>query len=378
VAEVQIVEKKPAVQKLATTTGVITVDFGTTVDLKRIDRHVKSMFSEIISKVKSKEEELYDLVKATVSGIEEQVMIEYQKIAIKEEIELLSSKAQSFEYYFDYSKVLLEQYSELVPDLDNRVIGEQKMMVNDEKLDDFQLIVSEFVSLAMQFTEQIKLVSQTIGTEKCHCGGIIMGGTSHCSTCGADLRQKDAGKNQTGVKCEYYRAETFEEYIDECQGRRKKPIPPEVYETIMKHCARMDIKEQSLTKADILRILKKYKMSDYYKSINLIAHVLIQTALPDIQRFRTALMERHHLIEKEYFEIRDSEGRSNFLYAWFVLRACLSMEGYDANPDDFVSLTTRDAALDHNKFMTRICDRIRQKQKLDSSIKGNWKFNPIR
>jgi rubredoxin len=219
-----------------------------------------------------------------------------------------------------------------------------------------------------------------ISIENCQCGGTpyVIDDTAICPDCRKETKLRESSLDSSKGRSDYYRSETFEEYFDEAQGRRKKPIPPEVYQTISSHCSKHNIQEATLTKNDVLRILKQYKLSDYYKSINLICHVLLGTPLPEIQEYRQRCLERHRLIEEEYMEMRQSENRSNFLYAWYVLRACLHMEGYNAKSEDFITLTTREAAIEHNKFMIKICERIRKKQQTDSSIKGNWNFEGLR
>jgi hypothetical protein len=267
----------------------------------------------------------------------------------------------------------------LAPPVAKRVVGATDMSIPQQNYDEFQVVISEFISLAMRFTEDINIVTHHVNVKQCKCGATVNADVSRCPECGKDFHSKEAiNFTSESHKEDYYRSETFEEYFDECQGRRKKPIPPEVYQTITEHCKRQNIKESNLTKSDILRILKKYKLSEYYKSINLIANVIIGTPLPEIEEYRHRCIERHTLMEREYMELREAERRNNFLYSWFVLQACLMMEGYDAKEEYFISLTTVDAVKNHNKFMIKICDRIREKQKTDSSIKGNWNFTGIR
>jgi hypothetical protein len=76
-------------------------------------------------------------------------------------------------------------------------------------------------------------------------------------------------------------------------------------------------------------------------------------------------------------EIRTEQGRNNFLNVYFVIRACIQMEGQPLDPDDFIVLTTVEALKDHNRIMHIICDRIKERQKGDKSIKGSWDFVSI-
>lgn len=357
----------------------INIDLEGVPDFDLVDKHIRSIYQGFDSSLSEKERQLESLLKQNTSNMEEMVLLEMHTEYLVEEISKLKVKLDSFDEYFVYAEHLLEKYRILAPPVRNRVVGAAEMSIPQRNYSEFQIIISEFLNLAMRFTEDIRIVTQHVNVRNCKCGASASVNAVSCPECGKDFHSKEA-INFTGEthKEDYYRSETFEEYFDECQGRRKKPIPPEVYQTIMEHCKRQNIKESELTKSDILRILKKYKLSDYYKSINLISNVLIGTALPDIQEYRQRCIERHSLIEKEYMSLRDTENRNNFLYSWFVLQVCLTLEGYDAKSEYFISLTTVDALKNHNKFMIKICDNIRERQKTDPSIKGNWVFTGIR
>ena len=367
---------KPTVKQEA-----IVIDLDTIVDLNRVDRHITTLFEDIAHQLREKSQQLINLMSADFETVEESVLAETHKTGLSEDVEMLRSQLVDYKAYFQDSKPLLERYKQLVPDKVSKVVGEEDARIAIEDYDAFQFVVSEFVRMAMRVSSHIKLVVRDVSVENCSCGGVpyVVDNTAICPICAKETKLKEGSLNSSkGGRSDYYRSETFEEYFDEAQGRRKKPIPPEVYQSITGHCAKYKIDEKSLTKADVLRILKHYKLSDYYKSINLICHVLLGTPLPSIQEYKQRCLERHRLIESEYMDLRESENRSNFLYAWYVLRACLHMEGYEAKPEDFITLTTREAAIEHNKFMVRICERIREKQKSDASIKGNWNFDGLR
>uniref|UniRef100_A0A6C0CGQ9 Uncharacterized protein n=1 Tax=viral metagenome TaxID=1070528 RepID=A0A6C0CGQ9_9ZZZZ len=357
---------------------VISIDLDGIPDLERVDKHVRAIFESLIEQIESKREATMKLVSHQHETIEETILARLQRKQLQTEETILVEKIDQFKEYFDYGTLLLENFRKLVPPVTDRVVGSPEQSIPQDNYREFQTVVSEFLRLAMCLTEKICITSQHVNMGKCKCGMTVMVGISKCSGCGHEFGAKEAiNFTVGGGKSDYYRSDTFEDYFDECQGRRKKPIPPEVYQIITNHCERHGISETDLTKGDILRILKKNKLNDYYKSINLISNVLIGTSLPEIQSYRQNCIKRHELIEKEYMDLRVAEGRNNFLYAWFVLQACLTMEGFDAKPEYFISLTTPDAAREHNRFMKKICDRIREKQKDDPSIKGNWDFDGI-
>lgn len=175
-------------------------------------------------------------------------------------------------------------------------------------------------------------------------------------------------------KSDYWRSETFEEYIDDVQGLGKNPVPPEVYETIYTHCEDYNIEIAKLAKSDIRRILQKYGFTDWYSSVNLIANKLTKAPLVDIKKYKERLMIRHSIFETEFMAIRDIEGRRNFLQNWYVLFVFLLMEGYVPNNEDFGSLATRDAIVNHDRITEKICRRIQAKQTEEERKIMSWNF----
>jgi len=360
---------------------IFVVDLSSHVDLNRLDRHVRSLYENLLKRLDEITDQHLNLLGTDLETEEEMVLAENHRISLEAEISQLEFQLGNYERYFEDSKPLLDVFDALVPQKTCRVVGGDETFVSNENHDEFRYVITEFVKIAMRFSKQIKVVTRNISIEDCHCGStpFISDNKVICPGCGKESKLKESSFSSTkSAKSDYYRSETFEEYFDEAQGRRKKPIPPEIYQAIQTHCNKYSIQVAKLSKSDIFGILKTYKFSEYYKSLNLICHVLIGSPLPDIQQYRQACLERHRLIEQEYMEMRKTENRSNFLYAWYVLRVCLYLEGYDAKAEDFATLTTREAAIDHNSFMIKICARIREKQKTDSSIKGNWEFDGLR
>jgi hypothetical protein len=236
-----------------------------------------------------------------------------------------------------------------------------------------------FIELAMRYSAKIKVLNKSSSIDKCSCGGstLIVDGTAFCSNCSSKVKTKEYGSSGSTTGSEYHRLETFEDALDHVQGKSRKPIPPHVYEAIGDYCKKFGVNEESLTKEEIISILKKERLSEFYKSINLIRHTIQGRKLPCYEHIRGVLVERHRLIEMEYMQIREEQGRSNFLNVYFVIRACIQMEGQPLEPDDFIVLTTVEALKDHNRIMHIICGRIRAKQKVDKLIRGNWDFVSI-
>jgi hypothetical protein len=358
---------------------VITVDLGTIVDLKRIDAHIRDIFNVKKHTFDQKQEALssgVDLV--PLDSREEVLNIRYLQ-SLMTEVEKLEEELSSFENYFNLAPQFLEMYSELLPENCNRVVGENDIVVKPDFEKSFITIVMQFVELAMRYTPKIKIINKSTTIDRCSCGGntVIVDGTVFCISCSSKVKTKEYGASGASTGSEYHRLETFEDGLDYIQGRSKKPVPTQVYEAISHYCEMYSVNEEQLTKDEIISILKKSKLSEFYKSINLIRFTIQGRKLPSYEHIRATLLERHRLIEGEYIQIREEQGRNNFLNVYFVIRACIQMEGQPLNPDDFIVLTTVDALKDHNRIMHIICGRIKERQKDDKTIKGRWDFVSI-
>lgn len=377
----QIVQvKKTTGKKTDRNNGLIFVDPMKEIDIEHIHKHVMSLYEDILNQIQSVDDTLIKLQLQTAETIEEKIIAESRIATLELKLNQLTFEAQRYQGYEEEAESLMDQYARIVPSSRMRVVGTEEVVVDSELYNEFRIVTSEFINLAQRYTTNIQIISQQTNVEKCkkcHGNQVLVGTKIHCSSCGALSSLKEGSGSANSIKNEYYRSETFEEHMAQYQGRQKKPIPPEVFQKIVEHCDTNHIDPSTLTKPQILRILKRYKMSEHYNAVNSIAHSLTGAPLPNIRHLERKLLERHRLLEQEYVFIRDEEGRSNFLYGWYVLRAFLMMEGYPSHKDDFLALTTRDALVDHDKVMTLLCERIRDKQKTDSSIEGNWQFGGL-
>lgn len=360
-------------------TDVITVDFTRIVDLERIDAHIRSIFDVKKKLIDKKQEALSQTVTVVSTSVREEVLNERYLASLISEINKLEKEIESFNIYFNIAPQLISIYRELLPQNCTRVVGENDIVIEPANEKSFLTIVSQFVELAMRYTAKIKIINKSATIDRCSCGGstVIVDGNIFCYSCSSKVKTSEYSASGTSFGSDYYRLETFEDALDHIQGRSKKPIPTQVYEAIGQYCKLYNVNEDSLAKEEIISILKKEKLSEFYKSINLIRHTMQGRRLPSYEHIRSLLLERHRLIESEYIQIRKDQNRSNFLNVYFVIRACIQMEAQPLDPDDFIVLTTVEALKDHNRIMHIICDRIKEKQKDDKTIKGNWHFTSI-
>lgn len=363
----------------------ITIDLAGRVDLPAIHQRIKkelSSTSEEIERCKKKVQSLYN---AHFASEEEQILAESEIVGIENYIKSLEVKANDEDRYEEAVSEILEVYDAIVSKNVNRVIGRTDVQVSSEHYQLFQSIVAEFITIAGRYTDLLSVVTSAVSAGQCSkCHGILIkhGNRAQCSSCDHQtaIVNSEVSSNNVGLtsKSEYYRCETFDEYIACFQGRSKKPIPPRVYETIITHCStyKINLRDVPDPKQQIHNILQKYELSDWYNYVNLIANKLAGCVLPNISKYEENLRRRHAMIEREYLMIREKEGRKNFLQNWYVLLASLIMEGYKPNMDDFATLTTRDAAVEHDRIMKIICKRLDERQETDVD-KMNWEFTGL-
>jgi len=359
----------------------IVIDLRGVVDIPKLHGKIDRLFETVSQKIMDLEAQMLKIGLSKYTSIEEKIIAHAQRESLQLQIDDLNRKAEKGFDYHDIISEILDTYEEIVPEKIDRVIGSAEIQVSAQNYTTFQMLVSDFANLVRKCVDNVTILSdaQSVGNcPKCNGIPIIAKNRAECSTCGhkISLVQPESGSNNISGsgKSDYWRSETFEEYIDDVQGLGKNPVPPEVYETIYTHCTDYGIDTKTLKKSDIRRILQKYGFTDWYSSVNLIANKLTGCPLVDIKKYKDRLMMRHSIFEGEFMAIRDTEGRRNFLQNWYVLFVFLLMEGFVPNNEDFGSLATRDAVVNHDRITEKICARIQSRQSDAEKKHMGWNF----
>lgn len=363
---------------------VIAVNFEGFVDLQRIHNFILSLFDDSLQKLVSINNKIAELYNVDPCNDEDEYRIEIELEKLSNDQKMLLEKLSDKNTYLEESAQYIEKYKQLIPNEQSRVIGEGSVGVDVSNMDMFKILVSDFIDLAQQFTDKIVVVSSRIASpicDKCDSDMQIRDKVAICNFCSHTIKLRDTETTDTNAtvdnSTEYDHLETYIEYIDEFEGKRKKPIPPEVLQTIKTHCSKYEMNVKELSKADVDRIIHDYRLTGFYKSVNLIHHLLTSKPLPNIMKYRKALLERHPKINAVYNEIKIAEGRSNFLNVGYVLKACLQMESCPCNSEDFVSLTTRDALVNSDRLMIKICNKIKSTMTEEELKEQSWNFNGL-
>jgi hypothetical protein len=365
-------------------TGNIVVDFNSFVDIPRIHKFVLALFDETFRKLNEINSTLNELEFLYFEDPEVDIKNQLKIESLKHERKKLLRQLENHKDYVSRSSEYMRHYEELIPKNHSRVIGSKEVGVTIQNLDNFKILVADFVNLAKQFTDRINVITTQNSITKClECDGdtYVIDSTAICKDCNAKVKLKEtsstdihAGSDSSG---EYYHLETFIEYMDEYEGKRKKPIPPEVLKSIMNYCQTYAIDVKTIRKRDLEGIVHTLRFNSCYKSINLIHHLLTSEPLPNITKYRKACLDRHPKLDKAYSEIKEDVGRSNFLNVGHVLRAFLQMEGCKCNPDDFVSLSTRDALVNSERLMIKLCKKIKATMTPEELETQSWDFNGL-
>lgn len=379
-AETSKITAKKASHNYENEDGII-IDLRGVVDIPKLHSKIEKLFNSVSEEILELESQMYQISSTISKSIEEEVMIQTQREILQTRIDELNRKLNKS---IDYSQVIndiLQTYEEIVPEKIDRVIGSAEIQVSAQNYTTFQMIIADFANVVRKCVDDVTIINDAKSVGNCpKCNGIpiIHGNKAECSSCGhkISLSQPETNSNNitNGSKSDYWRSETFEEYIDDVQGLGKNPVPPEVYETIYEHCDIYKIDIKKLIKSDIRRILQKYDFTDWYSSVNLIANKLTGCPLVDIKKYKERLMIRHSIFETEFMAIRETEGRRNFLQNWYVLFVFLLMEGFLPNNEDFGSLATRDAVVNHDKITEKICTRIQSRQTDTEKKSMSWNF----
>lgn len=359
---------------------IIHIDPMKDVDIIRIHELVLKAYDAIEFEIQKTSQLLDELQKIDIDSIEDQVFTENKLLSAQLKLDQLNAEADQFVDYEDKARELIGQYYELVPEVRQRVVGTQSVVIESSLYSPFRSIVSEFVNLAQCFATNLKIVYDQANVDLCRkCNGsqTMIDSKLHCMSCGKVTNLKESSGSSDSTKNQYYRLETFVEHMAQYQGRQKKPIPPEVFQKIIAHCKSHRLTVGELSKSHIYRIMKEHRMNEYYNSLNSIAHSLTKAPLPDIRHLEKALIKRHRLVEEEWKLVRSTEKKTHFLYGWYVLRAFLTMEKEKFREEDFLVMSGRNALVETDKLMITICERIRERQKSDHTIKGNWNFSGL-
>lgn len=301
-----------------------------------------------------------------------------EMLKVKEKIDDIKGQVQKG-IYMEKVKDIIELYDDLQPLPTKKVFGVKSPDQPDPHLENRLKMIGKYLNIAKKYYPLN--ITRSIMEDKCpQCQmkmqDDMLGKVCSNNKCGYFTEavepfscHKDSSHSNN--KSQYDTRENFAEGIRNFQGKQPKRPSDKVMAIINEEIEKFRINPKTISKHDLLQILKNKKLSSDYCNLNLIHNIITGIPPPDISEYESVLMHRYDLYEEVYEEIKPTD-RQNSLGIQYLLQAFLSMEGYECNKDDFSTLKTREVVLDHGQLVERACKILAKK-----FPNMNWKFTPI-
>lgn len=215
-------------------------------------------------------------------------------------------------------------------------------------------IIQEFITLAQRWYPIANMCLRN-GFSKCQeCGGKIVKKEDAwmCGICFAIAGKYEVNKEYTSTEetetktnKQYHSGENFRDFVLKFEGKYQITFPSHVIQTIKDDFAgykNFDI--TTLTKQDLYKTMRKYRLRDWYDHLNAIYYILTGKLPPDFTEYEENLFKRGRLLENIYDRIKPPD-RTNFLHGPLLLWVFLLNEGGKPNKADFIGLKGRDVEI---------------------------------
>ena len=355
----------------------VTSTYTTIYDIRILDGRIRSCFAKEIENIHQLKEKLQRF-----EWIRDNSEDKYEASNAKTELSRINtlikdiSTGHSLSIYVNQTKELLELYDEVQPKSTTKVFGVKKSSAPDPHLAIRLKIIAKYLLVAKKYYP-LNISRTHTNTDKCPecCFDLeddFLGKTCSNTKCGYFIETFDTSpihrENNQSNKLLYSRRENFAEGIRNFQGKQPKRPVDKVFEIIETEIELYHIDRTTLTKHALLQILRSKKLADNYADLNLIHSIITGISPPDISEYESILMYRYDLFEEVYETIKSDE-RQNSLHIQYVLRTFLRMEDYKCDPNDFITLKTRDVVLNHDQVMKKACEILAKK-----FPSMNWQF----
>lgn len=241
---------------------------------------------------------------------------------------------------------------------------------NNESREDLQ---NDFISrLELDYRYSKKNVSKvSVVNPKCNiCNEELFfspsEATVECVKCGTmetivNETEKASYKDHLKETCfySYRRANHFNEWISQFQGKETTTIPHDVLIIIIKEIKKERIKDlSSLTPTKIRSILKKLKLNKYYEHVPFIINQLNGKAPPYMsRRVEEVLRSMFQTIQAPFMEVCP-KNRKNFLSYSYVLHKFVELLGLDNLKPLFPLLKSREKLFAQDTIWRQICLKL--------------------
>jgi hypothetical protein len=290
------------------------------------------------------------------------------------------SKNNLVEYYKNNAEILFEYYDS-IENVDSNAeipVATGKIMdfFSDEtkKSDTSRLSREGYNKVYHEKTDEDEI--QTINTDYncyiCKSSNLVLipcEGVCECKDCGYVQKANDEA-TQTSYKdppketayYAYKRANHFNEWLSQFQGKETSQIPSEVIENILKAIQKDRKKVDEINHSTLRDLLKRLKYNRYYENIPYILATIKNDDQPLMTRREEEVLKRMFREIQRPFISNCPQERKNFLSYSYVLHKFCEILEWNHFKELFPLLKSREKLHSADQIWKKVCNDL------------NWKF----
>lgn len=196
-----------------------------------------------------------------------------------------------------------------------------------------------------------------------------------CAKCGTEqpilhnqFSYSDSSRVNMSNKYMYVRQVHFRDCMNQFQGKQNCQISEELLDKLRSMIDKFQLPYQTLTRQDIVQMLKELKCQKQFKNVRLIHHRLTGEPLPDISNLEQKLLQDFNILSELFNQLfieTKKTDRSSFINTNYILYQLLKKHKYPCEEHDFQLLKT----FERKKFCDETCRELFKHL--------NWNFTPL-
>lgn len=349
------------------------------------DYNIVELTTVIISYIKKSRERSVELEKAIsiIKKFDISTLTTDEISNLRTKLELMENKLNSIKQFsvMDFKSdvnPILKEYKELTVSAP-KIFG-QEVIVDVAKKSRQTELVEEYLKVAKKYCP-LTAVREFNGASFCKsCNSSLMtqNGQYICNECFTVQKKSDIIVEALNFedfnikKSSSDKTDGYRDVVMQWQGTYPINIPDKVLKSIKSAIAEYKIFNiNTMSKVDLLKIMKELGLSSWYKHINKIYVILTGKQTQDISMYLDNVLKRGELFGRIYDEIKP-DSRSNFIHGLYLFWQFLMNEGCRPNMDDFCLLKGRDCEIANIDILQKGFAKLRQ-----SNPEFEWKIYQI-